>query len=74
MKNLPFDGELVLNDLIEKLRQVDGVNHVHIVVAQSSTYDAVTSQYLNYVPINVKTIPTAGYFDIPNFDTVSYVV
>lgn len=74
MKNLPFDGELVLNDLIEKLRQVDGVNNVHIVVAQSSTYDAVISQYLNYVPINVKTIPAAGYFDIPNFDTVSYVV
>lgn len=74
IKNLPFDGELVLNDLIEKLRAVDGVDNAHIVIATSSAYDTVTATYLSYGPINVKTIPIAGYFVIPNYDTVTYVV
>ncbi|PWA10981.1 nucleotidyltransferase [Flavobacterium laiguense] len=74
MKNLPFDGELVINDLIAKLRAIDGVNNAHIINATSSAYDSATADYLGFVPINVKTIPVAGYFEIVNFDTVSYVV
>lgn len=74
MKALPFDGELVLNDLIAVLRAVDGVNNAHIINATSSAYNPATSTYLDYMPINVKTIPVAGYFEIVNFDTVSYVV
>lgn len=74
IKNLPFDGELVLNDLIEKLRAVDGVENAHIVVATSSYYDTVTAGFVDYAPINVKTIPVAGYFEVPNFNDVTYVV
>jgi len=74
IRNLPFDGELVLNDLIEKLRAVDGVENAHIIVARSSAYDSVTLGFTDYAPINVKTIPISGYFEIPNFDTVAYVV
>jgi hypothetical protein len=74
MKALPFDGELVLNDLIQKLRAVDGVNNAHIINATSSAYNSATSEFLDFAPINVKTIPVAGYFEIVNFDTVTYVV
>jgi hypothetical protein len=74
MKALPFDGELVLNDLIEKLRAVDGVDNAHIINATSSAYSIATHGYLAFAPINVKTIPVAGYFEIVNFDTVTYVV
>ncbi|MRX70261.1 hypothetical protein SAMN06265349_101737 [Flavobacterium resistens] len=74
MKSLPFDGELVINDLIEKLRSVSGVINAHIVTATSSYYDVLTSQYTEFTPINIKTIPIAGYFEIVNFDSVSYVV
>lgn len=74
MKSLPFDGELVINDLIEKLRAVDGVINVHIAIANSSFYDTLSAGYSPFLPINVKTIPVAGYFEIVNFDTVSYVV
>lgn len=74
MKSLPFDGELVINDLIEKLRAVDGVINAHIKTASSSYYDTLTSSYVEFSPINVKTIPVAGYFEIVNFDNVSYVV
>lgn len=74
MKSLPFDGELVINDLIEKLRAVNGVINAHIISANSSYYDVLSSEYVEFTPINVKTIPVAGYFEIVTFDTVSYVV
>jgi hypothetical protein len=74
MKALPFDGELVINDLIEKLREVPGVINVNIINATSSYYDVVTTLFTNPVSIYVKTIPVAGYFEIENFDNVTYVV
>jgi len=74
MKALPFDGELVLNDLIAHLRAVEGVNNANITIATSSFYDTATSTYTAFQPINVKTIPVAGYFEIENFNTVTYVV
>ncbi|WP_294958658.1 nucleotidyltransferase [uncultured Flavobacterium sp.] len=74
MKALPFDGELVINDLIEKLRTVEGVLNVHILNASSSSFDTATSQFTEFAPINVKTIPVAGYFEIVNFDSITYVV
>lgn len=74
MKALPFDGELVINDLIEKLRTVEGVENVHILNASSSSFDTATSQFTEFAPINVKTIPVAGYFEIVNFDSITYVV
>ena len=74
MKTLPFDGVLVLNDLIAHLRAVEGVDDANITIATSSFYDTATSSYTAFQPINVKTIPVAGYFEIENFNTVTYVV
>lgn len=74
MKALPFDGELVLNDLIEHVRAVDGVANANITVATSKKYDVVTNAYGSFQPINVRTIPESGYFQIDNFDLVTYVV
>jgi len=74
MKALPFDGELVLNDLIANLRAVDGVNNANIINATSSYWDEATTLYTAYAPINVKTIPMSGYFELENFDNVTYVV
>lgn len=74
MKTLPFDGVLVLNDLIAHLRAVEGVDDANITIATSSIYDTATSSYTAFQPINVKTIPIAGYFEIENFNTVTYVV
>ena len=74
MKTLPFDGVLVLNDLIAHIRAVEGVDDANITIATSSFYDTATSSYTAFQPINVKTIPIAGYFEIENFNTVTYVV
>lgn len=74
IKNLPFDGELVINDLIDYLRNVEGVINVHIISAQSSYKDLVTNLYKPFVSIDVKTIPVAGYFEVENFNNITYVV
>ena len=74
IKNLPFDGELVINDLIDYLRNVEGVINVHIISAQSSYKDLVTNLYKPFVSIDVKTIPVAGYFEVESFNNITYVV
>lgn len=83
MKNLPFDGELVLNDLIASIRTVDGVNNVNVITATASHYDAVIG-FSDFALISVRTIPRSGYFEVGslnvgvfesgNFSSVSYVV
>lgn len=74
MKELPFNGELVLAHLVDKLQQVEGVRIPHIVYASTRTFDTNYNQYRNSWPIDVKTVPESGYFTIPNFENVIYVV
>ncbi|KVV16146.1 nucleotidyltransferase [Flavobacterium sp. TAB 87] len=74
MKELPFNGELVLAHLVDKLQLVEGVKIPHIVIAESRVIDLSISDYGSPQPITVKTVPESGYFTVPNFDNVSYVV
>jgi hypothetical protein len=74
MKVLPFNGELVLFDLERKIKTVNGVRIPNIVNAETRVYDNSTLAYLPAQPITVKTVPVSGYFVLPNFDTISYVV
>ena len=74
LKNLPFDGELVVNDLIATLRKVEGVVNVNITTIQSSYMDLTTNTYKPFSAINVKVIPLAGYFEIDNQSVFSYVL
>lgn len=74
MKELPFDGQLALAHLTDKLQQVPGVKIPTIVSAQSSWIDAQLGGYAQPQPINIKTIPVSGYFEVQGFDNISYVV
>lgn len=74
MKELPFNGELVLAHLVDKLQKVEGVVIPDIYNATSQAIDISTNLYKDAEPINVKTIPESGYFKLENFDNVSYVV
>ena len=73
LKELPFNGELVLAHLIDKLQQVEGVKIPHLLLAQSSWVDG-SGGYSAPQTINVKTIAVSGYFEIQNFDNITYVV
>ncbi|WP_163444923.1 nucleotidyltransferase [Flavobacterium columnare] len=74
LKRLPFDGELIINDLIATLRAVDGVENVNITSIQSSKYNNDTRSYESFKSINIKTIPEAGYFELDNQSSLNYVV
>lgn len=69
LKELDFNGELVVNDLIERLREVSGVENVHITSISSKGNTEV-----NYLEIGVSKIPVAGYFTITDFSNITYVV
>jgi len=73
MKELPFDGELRLQDLVDKLQPVEGVKIATVLEASSSWIDPTNNAYGVATVFNVKRIPESGYFEIPNFDTISYV-
>lgn len=74
MKELPFNGELALAHLTDKLQKAEGVVIPHLVNAESKAIDINTNEYLDAEPINVKTVPVSGYFMVPNFDNITYVV
>ena len=74
MKQLPFNGELVLQTLTDRLQLTEGVAIVNIVSAQSKWIDNAGVGYGNFENINVKKIAVSGYFQIENFDNITYVV
>lgn len=74
MKELPFNGELVLEQLVDKLQQVEGVKIPHLRSASSSWIDADTQGYTTIKPIYVKTVPVSGYFEVLDFSKITYVV
>ncbi|GGG46933.1 nucleotidyltransferase [Epilithonimonas arachidiradicis] len=73
MKELPFNGELILASLIDKLQATEGIKIPHLVNAQSKWIANNGVTYGNFENISVKKIPTSGYFQIENFDNISYV-
>ncbi|WP_199118720.1 hypothetical protein [Pedobacter sp. ASV28] len=74
LKEMPFDGELVLAHLVDRLQTVEGVRIPHIDNAESSWIDNNTNDYGTPQPINVKKVPVSGYFKVVDFSRISYVV
>jgi hypothetical protein len=74
MKELTFNGELVLVRFIDKLQLVQGVVIPNLINAESQSIDISTNVYQDLVPINVKTVPSSGYFTRSLLDNISYVV
>ncbi len=73
MKELPFNGELLLSALVDKLQQTEGVRIPHLVSASSSWIDAEGADYGSFENISVKKIPVSGYFKIENFNNIEYI-
>ena len=74
MKELPFNGELVLQSLVDKLQMVEGVEIAHVIEVKSSSLDPVEGMHGTPEVIQVKKIPASGYFEIETFDDIEYVV
>lgn len=74
VKELPFNGELIIAKLVDKLQAVEGVEIPHVNLVQSSWIDQATNEYGVAQPIAVRKVPESGYFTIVDFDSITYVV
>lgn len=74
MKELPFDGELRIQDLSNKLEKTEGVHLVNILQVQSCWIDPSSNNYGDWEAISVRKRAESGYFKIENFDNITYTV
>lgn len=74
MKELPFDGDLRLSALVDKMQKVPGVLDATILSAESSWIDPNLDGYALPQPITISKVAVSGYFEIVTFDTIDYVV
>lgn len=74
MKELPFNGELRIQDLANKLEAVKGVDLVSVDLAQSCWINAADNDYGDWTTIDVRRIPESGYFTIENYNDIHYEV
>ena len=74
MKELKFNGELQLSALIDKIQLVPGVLDATLLSAESSWIDANIGGYGTPQPIFISKVAESGYFEIVNFDNITYVV
>lgn len=62
MKELPFNGKLSLQSLVDKLQAAEGVVDLSLDLAQTAWIDATTDGYGDWQNIDISTIPVSGYF------------
>ncbi len=74
MKELPFNGEFIIQNFIDKLQQVEGVKIAHVNNIESAWIDEAADDYGQPESIPVKKIAESGYFKVVNFDNITYVV
>ncbi len=74
MKELPFDGELRIQDMSNKLENTEGVHLVNILQVQSCWIDPTSNTYGDWEAISVRKRAESGYFKIENFDNITYTV
>lgn len=64
MKDLPFNGELILAHFVDKLQKIEGVEIPHIVGASTRWIEATSGVYGDFTGVDVKKIPSSGYFKV----------
>lgn len=62
MKELPFNGKLSLQALVDKVQAVSGVSDLSLDLAQTAWIDSETDSYGDWSNIDISTIPVSGYF------------
>ena len=74
-KKLPFNGELILNKLVDELQKIEGVINPTLSYAKTSWIDAIIDDYGEYKSIYISKIPVSGYFEIDwENSNIDYVV
>lgn len=64
MKELPFNGELSLQSLVDKIQAVAGVTDLALDLAQTAWIDADSGDYGSWQNVDISQIPVSGYFAV----------
>ncbi len=64
MKELPFNGELSLQKLVDKIQKVKGVKDLALDLASTAWIDADVNGYGDWENIDISKIPVSGYFAV----------
>src|SRR5690606_26557389 len=74
MKLLPFDGEFVVFDFLNYIKDhAPGVITPVAINVESAWIDPIIGDYGTPISIDVKRIPESGYFKVVTFDNIDYV-
>ncbi len=64
MKELPFNGELSLQKLVDKIQAAKGVKDLSLDLAQTAWIDGNVNGYGDWQNIDISQIPVSGYFAV----------
>lgn len=74
LRNVGFNGELVVLNLAKAIQAVEGVITVEVVNMEVRFIDNQTGEYADSQSVSVKFIPESGYFLVNDFSNIRYVV
>lgn len=75
MKELPFNGELIIQELANKLEKTEGVKIVSVDYVQTAWINPETGNYNDFEGIDIRKIAESGYFKIDwdnSLNTIDY--
>lgn len=73
LKNLPFNGELVVQDLREAIAETEGVLRIQELSVQSKWIEPGVG-YGQFQPITISKIPKSGHFKIEDWTGFEYII
>jgi hypothetical protein len=74
LTELPFNGELKLSALVDKIQLVPGVLDVTVLSAETAWINPEVNDYGEPQPVFIAKIPESGYFEVVTYDNIAYVV
>ncbi|MGZ9736811.1 nucleotidyltransferase [Flavobacterium sp. GNP002] len=74
MKELPFDGDLRLSALVDKMQAAPGVIDATLLSAESSWIRPELNGYGTPQPIYISKVAESGYYEVVTFENITYVV
>ena len=74
LKNLPFNGELSVQDLRQAIKTTEGVTELQELSVESKWIQPGTQGYGGYQPITISRIPRSGHFKIEDWSGIEYII
>lgn len=64
LKALPFDGELSVQALTDRIQQAEGVEDVQVLEVLTRWIDPTANAYGTWQSVGIVKVPESGYFDV----------